>query len=67
MINIETGKIIEILKRELNIKGIVERGSSFLFLCPFHDDKRPSLSFKKNEKFFNCFSCDFKAKDIFVF
>jgi DNA primase len=62
----ETKTILNILIKELGIKGI-DRGKSFFFLCPFHNDKNPSLSFEKKNKFFNCFSCDFKAKNIFVF
>lgn len=63
---IETKTILDILVKELGIKGF-DRGKSFFFLCPFHNDKNPSLSFEKINKFFNCFSCDFKAKNIFVF
>ncbi|WNE41887.1 MAG: DNA primase [Mycoplasmataceae bacterium] len=62
----ETKIILEILTKELGIKGI-DKGKSFFFVCPFHNDKNPSLSFEKNEQFFKCFSCDFKAKDIFNF
>ncbi|WNE41545.1 MAG: DNA primase [Mycoplasmataceae bacterium] len=62
----ETRTILNILTKELGIKG-EDKGKSFFFICPFHNDKKPSLSFEKNEKFFNCFSCEFKAKDIFTF
>jgi DNA primase len=62
----ETKTILNILIKELGIKGL-DKGKSFFFLCPFHNDKNPSLSFEKINKFFNCFSCDFKAKNIFVF
>lgn len=27
-------------------------------LCPFHDDKHPSLSFKNEDKYYHCFSCN---------
>jgi DNA primase len=62
----ETKEILKILTKELGIKG-VEKGKNFFFVCPFHNDKNPSLSFEKNEQFFKCFSCDFKSKDIFNF
>lgn len=62
----ETKTILTILTKELGIRGS-ERGKNFFFLCPFHDDKNPSLSFEKNNQFFKCFSCGFKASSIFVF
>jgi DNA primase len=42
-------------------------GRSIFFLCPFHDDRNPSLSFEPQWKILTCFSCGFKAKDIFDF
>ncbi len=62
----ETQEILQVITRELGI-AYYERGRNVFFSCPFHIDKTPSLSFSKEKKFFKCFSCDFKAKDVFTF
>lgn len=36
-------------------------GSAFKALCPFHDDKNPSLSINPRLQIFNCFSCGTKG------
>ena len=32
-------------------------GDSYKCLCPFHDDKNPSMSINDNKNVYNCFSC----------
>lgn len=63
---LNTNDILHLLTSKLNFipKQI---GKSIFFLCPFHDDKSPSLSFEPSRKIFTCFSCGFKAGDIFDF
>ncbi|MCE8159006.1 MAG: toprim domain-containing protein [Candidatus Moeniiplasma glomeromycotorum] len=63
---LNTNDILHLLTKKLNFapKPI---GKSVFFLCPFHDDKNPSLSFEPQKKIFTCFSCSFKANDIFDF
>ncbi|MCE8163366.1 MAG: toprim domain-containing protein [Candidatus Moeniiplasma glomeromycotorum] len=63
---LNTNDILHLLTKKLNFvpKPI---GKSIFFLCPFHDDKNPSLSFEPQKKIFTCFSCSFKANDIFDF
>jgi DNA primase len=34
-----------------------EKGSSWMGLCPFHEDKNPSLSVDRRKGLFNCFGC----------
>lgn len=59
-------KVLFILEKEFKIKP-ERKGNSFFFLCPFHKDKNPSLSMEPKRMFFNCFGCDFKAKNIYYF
>ena len=33
------------------------RGREFVGLCPFHDDKKPSLNVSPSKQIFKCFSC----------
>ena len=34
-----------------------KKGSGFMGLCPFHDDKNPSLSVDKEKGVYHCFGC----------
>ncbi|MBN1615824.1 MAG: toprim domain-containing protein, partial [Spirochaetales bacterium] len=36
---------------------LTKKGSSFVGLCPFHDDHNPSLSVDQGKGLFNCFGC----------
>lgn len=36
---------------------LAKRGSSFMGLCPWHDDKNPSLSVDKTKGVYHCFGC----------
>ena len=37
--------------------ALTRRGREFLGLCPFHDDKKPSLNVSPSKQIFKCFSC----------
>ena len=54
-------KSIDELKRRFDIIDIVERfvplSPSGMGVCPFHSDKRASLSVHKEKQFFYCFGC----------
>ena len=63
---LNTNDILHLLTKKLNFTP-KQIGKSIFFLCPFHDDKSPSLSFELQKKIFTCFSCSFKANDIFDF
>ena len=47
--------------RDLPIEGVAERlglqVTRHKCLCPFHDDRHPSLSFKVSKNTFRCFVC----------
>jgi DNA primase catalytic core len=47
--------IIELFA-SFNVK-LDKKGKSFMGLCPFHDDKNPSLSVDREKGLFNCFGC----------
>lgn len=69
---IET-KSIEDLKQKADIVAVVEHyievkksGANFISLCPFHDDKNPSMSINPKKGFFHCFACK-AGGDVFRF
>src|SRR5574344_139691 len=37
--------------------SVIKKGRSYVALCPFHDDKHPSLNISKEKQIFKCFSC----------
>ncbi len=36
---------------------VTKKGRSFVALCPFHDDKNPSLQISPEKRIYKCFSC----------
>ena len=46
--------IVDIVSNYVNLKA---SGSNFVGLCPFHDDKSPSMSVSPKLNIFHCFSC----------
>ena len=57
-------KSIERLKAQTDIVDIVghylplkKSGANFVCVCPFHDDKNPSMSVSPTRGIFHCFSC----------
>ena len=56
---------IEAIKHGVDLAALVEsrgialkrNGKGFFGLCPFHDDKNPSLSIDPEENLFQCFGC----------
>jgi len=63
---LNTNDILHLLTNKLNFTP-KQMGKSIFFLCPFHNDKNPSLSFEPSRKIFTCFSCGIKASDIVDF
>ena len=61
-----TNDVVNLLTKHLNL-NLQQKGKNLLLICPFHDDKTPSLNFEPNRKFFKCFSCNFFAQDIVYF
>jgi len=58
-------EVIESIKHGVDIKALVEakgihlkkNGKGWFGLCPFHDDKNPSLSINPKENLWQCFGC----------
>lgn len=57
--------LIESLLKEADIVTVIssfipvmKKGRGYVALCPFHDDKDPSLSISKERQIFKCFVCN---------
>lgn len=61
---IEQNEINEI-RKQINIVDViseyvplVKKGNSYWGLCPFHNDKNPSMSVEPNRQIYRCWSCN---------
>ena len=68
-----TDEIIERVKSEANIVDVIsdyvrlrKTGKNWTGLCPFHDDKRPSMHVEPVKGIFKCFSCG-EGGNVFTF
>lgn len=68
-----TPEIIERVRAETNIVDVIgdyvrlrRTGKNWLGLCPFHDDRNPSMNVEPVRGIFKCFSCG-KGGDAFTF
>ncbi len=57
-------EIVEEVRRQNNIVDVISgyvrltrRGSSYIGLCPFHNEKTPSFSVSESKQIFKCFGC----------
>lgn len=55
---------IEAVLQEIDIVKIIgdylplqQRGQNYFAVCPFHDDKHPSMSINREKRIYKCFSC----------
>lgn len=55
--------IVEVIS---NYIEVIKNGDSYKALCPFHDDRDPSLSIKRDRNIYKCFSCN-NSGDVFNF
>jgi len=37
---------------------VIKKGRSYVAICPFHDDKNPSLNISRDKQIFKCFVCN---------
>lgn len=57
----EKADIVEIVSKYVKLE---KKGSSYVGVCPFHDDSSPSMSVKQERHCFNCFSCGAKGNAV---
>ncbi|HRK00500.1 MAG TPA: DNA primase [Ignavibacteria bacterium] len=50
----QANDIIDVISGYIQVK---KRGKSYLALCPFHQDKNPSLHISQQKQVYHCFSC----------
>ncbi len=50
----ESNDIVEVVSDHVTL---TRRGKSFLGLCPFHEDKHPSLNVSQDKQIYKCFAC----------
>ena len=46
--------VVDVVSRYIDV---TKHGKSFRALCPFHNDKNPSLMISKEKQIFKCFVC----------
>ncbi len=51
---LKNADIVTVISSYLNV---INRGRYTLALCPFHDDKNPSLNISREKQIYKCFSC----------
>lgn len=59
---IDATDIVDVVGEYVSLR---KKGTSYFGLCPFHDDKNPSMSVSGEKKIFNCFSCGTKGNVIY--
>ena len=52
---VEKADIVSIIGKYVKLD---KKGANFIGLCPFHDDKNPSMSVSPTKRVFKCFSCN---------
>lgn len=51
---IEQTDIVDVVSRYVNLK---RSGRNFVGICPFHDDKNPSMNVSPERNMYHCFAC----------
>ena len=51
---VDKADIVNIVSQYVKLE---KRGNNYIGLCPFHEDKNPSMSVSPQKKVFKCFSC----------
>ncbi|HYF15142.1 MAG TPA: DNA primase [Phycisphaerales bacterium] len=59
----DASDIVRVIGEHISLKP---KGRELVGLCPFHDDKTPSLCVVPDKRFYKCFSCG-AAGDVFTF
>ena len=53
----EVAARIDIVDLIAETTPVSRKGNNFWALCPFHQEKTPSLSISRDKQFFYCFGC----------
>lgn len=68
-----TMQSIELLKQRADIVDVIshfievrKQGASYVSVCPFHDDRNPSMHINSQKGFYHCFACR-AGGDVFRF
>src|SRR5690554_4443133 len=59
----ESNNIVDVISAYLPLQ---KSGSNYKGLCPFHDDRNPSLMISEQKQIFKCFVCG-KGGNVFTF
>ncbi len=59
----DSADLVEVIGERISVK---KKGSSYLALCPFHNDSKPSLNISPTKQIFKCFACG-KGGNVFSF
>lgn len=51
---LQKADIVDIASHYINV---IKKGRNYVALCPFHDDKNPSMMLSKDKQIFKCFVC----------
>ena len=46
--------IVDIVSSYINV---IKKGRNYVAICPFHDDKNPSMMLSREKQIFKCFVC----------
>ena len=58
---LDQSDIVDIVGRRIQL---TKKGQNFWCLCPFHDDKKPSMAVNQDKQFFYCFVCNASGNSI---
>ena len=58
---LDQADIVDIVGRRIQLN---KKGQNFWCLCPFHDDKKPSMAVNQDKQFFYCFVCNASGNSI---
>ena len=55
--------IVDVISTYINV---IKKGNSYVAVCPFHNDKNPSLQISRTKQIYKCFSCS-AGGNVFTF
>ena len=58
---LDQSDIVDIVGRRIQL---TKKGQNFWCICPFHDDKKPSMAVNQDKQFFYCFVCNASGNSI---